>query len=73
MLLQAELCWEEDHDIQETLGFKLSYARGKGRNRPTYISVKSSERLDHVESMHVDNGSIYCELGSDARWVKVYS
>lgn len=31
----------------------------------TYISVKSGERLDHVESMHVHDGGINRELGPD--------
>lgn len=28
----------------------------------TYISVEFGERVVHIKSVHVNNGSIYCEL-----------
>lgn len=31
----------------------------------TYISVEFGERVVHIKSVHVNNGSIYCELRTD--------
>lgn len=28
----------------------------------TYISMEAGEGLNHVESMHIHNGSVNCEL-----------
>lgn len=36
----------------------------------TYIPVEPCEGLDHVEPMHVDNGSVYSELGPNWMWLK---
>lgn len=33
----------------------------------TYISVEFGERVVHIKSVHVNNGSIYCELRTDVK------
>lgn len=50
--------------------WQLHWGLQVGMTKNTYISVKSGEWLDHVESMHVHDGGINCELGPDTWWLK---
>lgn len=39
------------------------------RNR-TYISMELSEGVEHIKSVHVNNCSVDCELGSGRKLIK---
>jgi len=52
-------------NIQMVKNVTFNGCRQCGWKQETYISVEFGERVVHIKSVHVNNGSIYCELRTD--------